>query len=60
MVIAMMPEDRSKTSKNRQKPSKPCKAIYTCMCTPGGPAEIQWEIAPAAWSSRCSPVVAVV
>eukprot|EP00972_Heterocapsa_arctica_P091851 13546599-Heterocapsa_arctica.AAC.1 len=36
MVIARMPED---TFKNLQEPSKTCKAIYTCMCTPVGPAE---------------------
>eukprot|EP00972_Heterocapsa_arctica_P010834 1587377-Heterocapsa_arctica.AAC.1 len=31
MVTARMPEDRSKTVKNRQEQLKTFKAIYTCM-----------------------------
>eukprot|EP00972_Heterocapsa_arctica_P074676 11020151-Heterocapsa_arctica.AAC.1 len=40
MVIAGMPEDRSKTFKNLQKQTKTFKAIYTCTCTPVGPTAI--------------------
>eukprot|EP00972_Heterocapsa_arctica_P105582 15555290-Heterocapsa_arctica.AAC.1 len=39
MVIARMPEDRSKTFENLPKLTKTFKAIYTCMCTPVGPTD---------------------
>eukprot|EP00972_Heterocapsa_arctica_P040464 5960834-Heterocapsa_arctica.AAC.1 len=39
MVMARMPEDRSKTFRNLQTPSKTFKAMYTCMCTPVGPTD---------------------
>eukprot|EP00972_Heterocapsa_arctica_P097652 14409862-Heterocapsa_arctica.AAC.1 len=40
MVIARMPEDRSKTFKNLYKLQNTFKAIYTCMCTPSNPRAI--------------------
>eukprot|EP00972_Heterocapsa_arctica_P060633 8945369-Heterocapsa_arctica.AAC.1 len=40
MVIARMPEDRSKTFKSLQTHSNTLKAIYTCTCTPVRPTDI--------------------
>eukprot|EP00972_Heterocapsa_arctica_P102024 15033144-Heterocapsa_arctica.AAC.1 len=40
MMIARMPEDRSKTFKNLQNLLKTFKATYTCVCTPVGPTDI--------------------
>eukprot|EP00972_Heterocapsa_arctica_P074045 10929869-Heterocapsa_arctica.AAC.1 len=53
MVIARMPEDRSKTIKNLQTPSSTCKAIHTCMCTPVGPTEYRAPLNCSGSNVRC-------